>query len=284
MSFLATTLSRLPLPFLYGIGYVFYVLVYRVMRIRRTVVMANMQNSFPKLDGDRIERLARRCYRNYSDVTMEMVKSVSIAKEDLVDRVRFTNLQLIEQELDRGQPILLTLAHHANIEWLLLALCCRLDYPAEAIYRPMSNAAVEKIMTRAYTRFGGVLVDDRSVIKEIMQRKDQPRVVAVASDQAPNINDQQIWVEFLHQETAFYLAPDTIARFVNYPVYFLSMRRESRGRYQATFNRIAEPPYTGREHAVVKAYISEVEKQIQDCPEDWFWLHRRWKRKRSVYA
>ena len=283
MSVLATALSRLPLPFLYGIGYVLYVLVYRVLRIRRTVVLANLRNSFPQLDDDHIERLARRCYRNYSDVMMEMVKSISIAEEDLVERVSFTNLQLVEQELDRGQPVLLTVAHQGNIEWLLLALCCKLDYPAEAIYRPMSNAAVEKTMTRAYTRFGGVLVDDRSVIKEIMQRRDQPRIVAIASDQAPNINDQQIWVQFLHQETAFYLAPDTIARFVNYPVYFLTMRRESRGRYEATFKRIAEPPYTGREHAVVKAYIVEVEKQIQEHPEDWFWLHRRWKRKRSVY-
>ena len=284
MSFLVTALSRLPLPFLYGVGYVLYVVVYRIMRIRRNVVTTNLRNSFPQLDADNINRLTRCCYRNYSDVMMEMVKSISIDREDLMERVSFTNLQLIEQELDRGQPILLTVAHQANIEWLLLALSCKLNYPAEAIYRPMSNATVEKIMTRAYTRFGGVLVDDRSVIKEIMQRKDQPRVVAIASDQAPNINDQQIWVEFLHQDTAFYLAPDTIARFVNYPVYFLTMRRESRGRYQAAFSRIAKPPYTGKEHIVVKAYIVEVEKQIRDCPQDWFWLHRRWKRKRSVYG
>lgn len=278
-----TLLSRLPLGVLYGFAYVVYLVLYRAIGFRKQVVVNNLANSFPQHSGSDIKRLASQFYRNYSDVVVEMVKSISMAKQDLVKRVRFDNLEVVQNDLEHGQPVLVTLAHHGNIEWLLLALCCKLGYPTEAIYRPMANPAVEETMTKAYTRFGGKLIDDRSVIKEIMARKTQPRIVAIASDQAPNINDQKVWLDFLNQETAFFLAPDTIARFVNYPVYYLSMRRTSRGYYRAMFKRIAEPPYVGKDKAIIKAYIAEVERQIMDNPEDWLWIHNRWKRKRPVY-
>ena len=283
MSLLLTLLSRLPLGVLYGFAYVIYLVLYKAIGLRKQVVVNNLTNSFPEYSDGEIQHLASRFYRNYSDIVVEMIKSISMAKQEFIERIQFENLDEVQRELERGQPILVTLAHHGNIEWLLLALCCKLGYPTEAIYRPMANPAVEKTMTKAYTRFGGKLVDDRSVIKEIMARKKQPRVVAIASDQAPNINDQKVWLEFLNQETAFFLAPDTIARFVNYPVYYLTMRRTSRGYYRASFKRIAEPPYVGKDKAIIKSYIHEVEQQIMDCPEDWLWIHNRWKRKRPIY-
>ncbi|MDJ0956592.1 MAG: lysophospholipid acyltransferase family protein [Arenicellales bacterium] len=283
MSLLLTLLSRLPLGVLYGFAYVVYFVLYSVIGLRKQVVVNNLANSFPQYSSADIKRLASRFYRNYSDVVVEMVKSISMAKQDLVERVHFDNLEVVQRELGRGQPVLVTLAHHGNIEWLLLTLCCKLGYPMEAIYRPLANPAIEKTMTKAYTRFGGKLIDDRSVIKEIMARKTQPRIVAIASDQAPNINDQKVWLDFLNQETAFFLAPDTIARFVNYPVYYLTMWRTSRGYYRAAFRRIAEPPYVGKDKAIIKAYIAEVERQILESPEDWLWIHNRWKRKKPIY-
>lgn len=276
--------SRLPLPVLYGFGYIVYLLLYRILRVRKAVVMDNLRGSFPDRESSESEMLARHFYRNYCDVLMEMIKSMTMSREELMDRVRFDGLEVLEQTLSRGQPVLVTLAHYGNIEWLLLALCCRLKHPIEAIYRPLSSAWLEKVTTDTYTRFGGTLIDDRSVVREIMKRRSVPRVVAIVSDQAPNIDDHSIWVTFLNRETAFYLAPDTIARFANYPVYFLSMRRTSRGYYAAGIERIAEPPYTGREQVVVRAYIESVEKQILDRPEDWLWMHRRWKRKKPVYG
>ena len=284
MTVLLKWFSRLPLSVLYGFGYLVYVVVYRVLGVRKSVVLSNLHHSFPEKSAKEIDKLAQRFYRNYCDVLMEMIKSISMPKEEFVERVQFENLELLEQELSRGQPVLLTLAHHGNIEWLLLSLSCQLSYPSEAIYRPLANKKIEQLTTRVYTRFGGTLIDDRSVVKEIMSRKQVPRVVAIVSDQSPNIDDHCVWVEFLNQETAFYLAPDTIARFVNYPVFFVSMQRISRGRYSARLKSIAQPPYTGRETKVVSAYIENVEAQIRQCPEDWLWAHKRWKRKKSVYS
>lgn len=279
----ARILSTLPLAALYRLAGLIHFLVYRVFRIRRDVVDANLAQAFPERSDAERAALSERVYRNYADVLVEMLYSLRMSERELLGRVRFEGDGLIEDELRAGRPVLVTLAHHCNLEWMLLAACLRFDHPLEAVYRPLTNPGMEAVMTEAYTRFGGRLIDDRSVIKSIMERRAEPRIVALASDQAPNVKDDIYWTRFLGRETGFFMSPEVIARFTSYPVYFAAMRRNGRGRYTVSFSRIAEPPYKGREQVVMPAYVRAVEEQILAAPADWLWMHRRWKRQRSMY-
>ena len=284
LTFITRALSFVPLAMLYRLAWLIYFLVYRVLRLRRSVVESNLARSFPERSTGEIGALGQRVYRNYADVLVEMIASLRMSEDEFLDRVRFEGADPLTVDLRDGKPVLLTLAHHCNLEWMLLAACLRFDYPVEVVYRPLANPGIEMVATEAYTRFGGRLIDDRSVIRSIMERRTVPRIVTLVSDQGPNVKDEIYWTEFLNQETGFFTAPEIIARFTNYPVYFANMRRESRGRYAVVFGRIAEPPYKGRAQVVVPAYVRAVEAQIRDAPEDWFWMHRRWKRQRSMYA
>lgn len=269
---------------LYRLAWLIYFLVYRVLHSRRKVVETNLARSFPEKSNEEISALSQRVYRNYADVLVEMLASLRMNGDELLRRVGFSGDGPLKEDLDKGKPVLLTLAHHCNFEWMLLATCLRFDYSVEVVYRPLADPGMEAVATEAYTRFGGRLIDDRSVITSIMERRAVPRIVTLVSDQGPNVKDDVYWTEFLHQETGFFMAPEIIARFTNYPVYFASMRRQSRGHYAVEFEKISEPPYKGRDQVVVPAYVNAVEAQIRSAPEDWFWMHRRWKRKRSMYA
>lgn len=283
LTVLARSLSLLPLAVLYRLARPIHFLVYRILRVRRDVVAGNLSHSFPAASPAELAVLERQVYRNYADVLVEMLYSLRIGEQELTDRVTFEGDDALRDELSRGNPVLLTLAHQCNLEWMLLAACLRFEYPLEAVYRPLANPGIEAVMSRAYTRFGGRLIDDRSVIKSIMERRRVPRIVALASDQAPNVKDEIHWTTFLNQETGFFMAPEVIARFTNYPVFFAAMRRVSRGRYRVDFRRLAEPPYKSRDRSVIEAYARAVERQILEEPADWLWMHRRWKRQRSMY-
>lgn len=283
MNLLVRALSLLPLPVLYRLAGPIYFLVYRVLRIRRDVVESNLARAFPETGAAEIAALGGKVYRSYADVLVEMVHSFRIDGTELLGRVEFSGEGALAAELDRGRPVLLTLAHQCNLEWMLLAACLRFEYPLEAVYRPLEDSAMENLATEAYTRFGGRLIDDRSVIRSIMERRGEPRIVALAADQAPNVKDEIHWTSFLNQETGFFLSPEIIARFTAYPVFFAGMQRRSRGRYLVTLRKIAEPPYKGQERSVIQSYVRAVEEQILGSPEDWFWMHRRWKRPRPMY-
>jgi len=280
----ARTLSRLPLPALYALAGAVHALVYRGLRLRRDVVQSNLAAAFPEWDDRERARAARKVYRNYADVLVEMLRSHHMSGRELLERVRFQGHETLAGDLDAGRPVLLTLAHQCNVEWMLLAACLKFPQPLEAIYRPLANPAMEALMTEAYTRFGGRLIDDRSVIRSIMARRDVPRIVTLAADQAPNVKDETYWTRFLGRETGFFMSPEIIARFTSYPVYFAAMRREARGSYAVDLDRIAAPPYPAGERSVMPAYVEAVERQIRAAPADWLWMHRRWKRQRSIYS
>ncbi len=279
-----TLLSRLPLAALYGLSPLLGFLLYRLVPSRRAIVLRNLQQAFPRLDSREVERMARQVYRNYTDVAVEMIKSVSIAPVDLDRRVTFSGSETIDQYLRGDQPVLVTLAHQCNIEWLLLALNLKFNCPLEAVYRPLRNRSLETLMAGVYRRFGGTLIRDHDVVSTVMQRRNEPRLVSIAPDQAPNRQDETYWTTFLNQETGFFLAPEILAKFSNFPVMFIGMSRLKRGYYQANVQLLAEPPYHKSEHAIIEAYVRAVEEQIAACPSDWFWFHNRWKRKRSLYG
>ncbi len=276
-------LSRLPLPVLYGLAPLLRAGVYRFAPSRRTIVVDNLRRAFPEHEAA-ADSLIRQTYRNYADVAVEMLKSLTMKPADLTQRVRIEGTDLIDRCLGRGEAVLVTMAHQCNIEWLLLTLCLQFEHPVEAIYRPLSDPRLEALMSSIYVRFGGTLIDDRNVVKEVMRRRAVPRLVAIAADQAPNWHDETYWTEFLNQDTGFYYAPETLARFANFPVVFIGMQRIERGRYQARVQLLGEPPYRESGHALLDRYIRAVETQIRAHPSDWFWFHNRWKRKRSLYG
>jgi KDO2-lipid IV(A) lauroyltransferase len=284
MTAILKLISRLPLPVLYTSSWLLYGLIHYLLRFRRELVRDNLRFAFPQLTESEIADLTRRFYRCYADVMVEMIKSLTISAQEITERVEIEGKSLLTEKLEHGQAVMVAAAHHCNIEWLMLALSAQVHYPFEAIYRPLSSPAMESLSTQAYTRFGGRLIKDRSVIREIVARKRSPRVVAIVPDQSPNRSDDTYWTEFLGRETGFFMAPDTIAKFAGYPVFFLGMRRTGRGRYVVSVKPIAAPPYRAADPGIVTAYVREVEQQVRASPADWLWIHRRWKRSRSLYG
>lgn len=282
LSLLLRLLSKLPLPVLQASTPLIYVIVYYLARARRAVVQENLAQAFPEKTALERRQTGQAFYRHYSEVMVEMVKSFSISKQALLDRVTFNDAEILQEYLDNGQAVLATAAHHCNIEWLLLACSAKFSCPFEAIYRPLSDTQLEKLSYDAHRRFGGTPINDRAVVKEIMARRNVPRIIAIVPDQSPNVGDDKHWVSFLNQETAFFLAPEVVAKFAKYPVVFLGMQRTGRGRYQINVSRLAEPPYTN-DHLITERYVSLVEQQIRNDPSNWLWAHKRWKHRRSLY-
>lgn len=284
MPTLLRLLSRLPLPILYLLAHVIYLLTYHVIRYRRAVVHENLENSFPEKSLVERRDIAKQFYRNYSDVLVEMLKTLTIGREQLVKRVKFSNLQLLREFLDNKQSVIVMLAHQCNIDWLLLACDIELSYPMDAVYKPMHDKAMDKLVLEARSRFGGRPIAAKNTLAEIVKRRGEVRCYAIVPDQTPRREDEKFWAYFLNQDTAFFLGVEKIARLTSYPVLFMAVERSRRGYYQATLKIIAIPPYSGHENFITQRYVREVETQIKASPSNWLWSHRRWKHKKPLYA
>ncbi len=279
MQFILKALTRIPLPILYGIGNGMYFVAYHVMRWRRDRAAADIANAFPEKSPAERAKILKQCYRNLADAVVEMFWGFGASAEALKSRVTIENPELVRNAIDRSQTVLLLAAHHGNWEWLLLAAGVHFGIPIDVVYQPQRIAALDTFLREARCRFGGKLIPRKEFVYELLSHDgEHARAYALIADQTPRQHEPKHWTRFLHQDTAFYLGAGKIAKYLESPVYFVSMHRLRRGHYRVRLEPLAEPPYEETGDAqIVERYARHLESAIVESPADWLWLQKKWK-------
>jgi KDO2-lipid IV(A) lauroyltransferase len=277
-------LSRLPLSVLYVLTDCLYFFIYHIWHFRRALSRANISNSFPEKSAQEVEAVARQSYRNACHLIAEVIKGASIGAADLRQRVRIENQAVLEPWIKADQPVVLLASHHCNWEWLLQASCLELGISVDAVYKPLRVAAIDRFMLAARSRFGGNPIPVKDFLMEVLKRRKGARIIALVADQTPLASEEKHWTRFLNQDTAFFVGADKIARILKAPVFFVGMRRLSRGHYEATLQLLSEPPYSRDGTDIIERYARVAEAHIAAHPADWLWMYRKWKYRKPLYA
>jgi KDO2-lipid IV(A) lauroyltransferase len=276
-------LSRLPWTVLYSLAAALAFVARCLLRYRLRVVRANIAGSFPDLPPPARRRMERDYYRGLAQLVAEVIKSATLSRAELEERVTLGNLEIVSKELEAGRSVLIVAAHQCNWEWLLLALSLKLGHPLEAAYKPLHGSLGERLMRAIRTRFGARLVPAKDIVSSILARREA-RAIAMVADQEPVTSEHKWWTRFLNRPTAFYMGPEKIAQLTRFAVFFAGMRRCGRGRYRVDFETLAEARQAFAPGTVTESYARHVEAQILANPADWTWSHRRWKLRRPMYS
>ena len=275
-------LSLLPLSVLHVLAWLLYLLLFYVFKARRKLALKNIQSSFIHYSQPECLRLAKNNYKNICMVILENIKSLSLSKYELKKHITFTNLQLVENYLEKDQSIIIATAHHCNFEWALAACAQAINYPVDVIYRKQKSDLFENLFYKIRTRFDVNPLPMETCIAESIKRSKITRVLAMAADQSPKIDDTPYWQHFLNRDTAFHTGTEKIARAFKYPILFMSLKRTSKSFYEASFKLLAEPPFVKQENDIMQRYIQELENLVLTEPADWLWPYRRWKIERPL--
>ncbi|HEX3395761.1 MAG TPA: lysophospholipid acyltransferase family protein, partial [Steroidobacteraceae bacterium] len=224
-------LSRLPWAVLYAFSAFLYFLAYYVVRHRRHVIREQIEKVYPTLGVAEREAIHKQFLRNFCDVAIELLKSVSMTEDEMRRRMRVVNGELAREHLDTGQSIMFMTSHLGNWEWLLHGVTLQLGYPVDAAYKPLHDAWAERLMLKLRSRFGARLVPAKDLLADFFRRRGVIRAVGMNADQAPMSTDQRYWTRFLGQDTAFYVGAEQIARAMRLPILYAHVRRVRRSYY-----------------------------------------------------
>jgi KDO2-lipid IV(A) lauroyltransferase len=274
-------IAALPLPAWYRIADLFAWLAEHVVRHERTLVDAQLRRCFPDRDEAWINATRRSFYRNFGDVSCEMVKAVSIGEDEIRKRVRLVDAGPARAALDAGRSVLIVTSHNCNWEWALLALSLDMGHPLDAAYKPLIGRLGDRLFLTIRSRFGAHMIPAGRLLIRVLRHRRQARIVAMVADQNPVSSAVRYFTQFFGQDTAFYLGPDVIARVGKMAVYYVAMRRESRGYYTVTFEPLADAGEELAEGAIIDRYARHVEALTREHPADWLWSYQRWKVRRQ---
>ncbi len=271
-------LSRLPFGVLYAVSDFLFFISFHVVKYRRKLVRKNLKNSFPSKTDAELKQIEKAFYKNLCDYAVEMIKLLTISKEELMKRVKFTNPELTIRHIKNGQSLLNLASHQFNWEWLLTAGSIVLPGQMDFVYQPVNNKFFDDFSYKCRTRFGAHGIKRDSVAREVIKRRDIVKNIAIVGDQYPGWgHDKRYAADFLHQPTVFFNGPNQLAQLTQYPVFYYAIRKLKRGYYEVTIVELASPPYEKDKTDILRAYIEEVEKVIHRDPAGWLWSHNRWK-------
>ena len=273
-------LALLPLPALHALGYALHFVVFHLFRWRVKLARENLAGAFPDMPAADRERILRDSYLNISRTLLEAIWGFHASGEALMRRVHFENPEAFERYKAERKSVLVLTAHTCNWEWLLLAAGVRFGIPIDAVYKPLRLSSVDKYTREARSRFGGNPIPFQSFLFELMRRAHEPRAYALVADQTPHAKMPKYWTTFLNRDTAFFLGPERIARFLDAPVVYVEMKRARLGYYSVRLHVLAEPPYDDGEvdgPLIAERYARALEATIRAQPADWLWIHNKWK-------
>jgi Kdo2-lipid IVA lauroyltransferase/acyltransferase len=276
--FLLYPLSLLPLPVLYVAADGLYVLLYYVVRYRRKVVGDNLLHAFPEKSPHERLAIERQFYRNFCDQWMEMLKLLTITREELNRRMP-GNWEVFHALNDARINSYSLLGHTFNWEWANVA--CQWNAPQQflGVYMPVKNAGVNRLLCRIRTRGGGLLVSMKAK-KGLSAPTNRTFTMGLIADQNPSNLKAALWQPFMHREAPFFKGPEQLARRHKGAVVLAVMSKERRGHYRVVLKLFTDDASALPEGEVMKAYVQFLAQQLQREPANWLWSHKRWKHQR----
>ncbi|WP_235898668.1 lysophospholipid acyltransferase family protein [Parahaliea maris] len=278
-------ISWLPFPLLYATAWLAYLVLYYITGYRKAVVYKNLRQAFPERNASEITVLAKKFYRQLTQVALEIVKARRMRPEDFRQRVQVRNPELLlEKSLDQTRSVIVLTIHQGNWEWMLHGATTALGMPIDPVYKPLHNKTVDELIYDIRSQFGSRPLAMEESTRDILRRRKEFRIFVMVADQAPIRRERSYWTTFMNGEAAFYQGAESLAQLTGFPVIFAQCRRLRRGHYEMEFHELADPPYAKGSHNIIDAYIARAEAAIREEPESWLWSNRRWKRDRAREA
>ena len=260
-------------------------IAHRVDKRHRRVAAENLGFAFPEKTPGEIDTLVRRCYRH---CFLLLVEIVLLPRKLHVENWRsYASLIHGDRILDgllTDRPLLIVTGHFGNWEFAGFALG-RLGFKTYAIARVLDNPYLEEFSKKFRQATGQTIIakkDDFDRLSAVMQAGGK---VATLGDQ--DAGPRGVFVEFLGRPASAHKAVALMAMQFDAKMIVIGVPRiaENARRGLGTYEIVCEDSIDPREYAarpdavkaITQRYHDALARLIRAHPEQYFWLHRRWK-------
>jgi len=265
-------------------------LAYRLAGGLRRVALRNLEIAFPEKTLEDRESIAKGSFENLGRVLGELTQFPKATHKSLRDQVVFEfeseenrnspEMRLVESERAKGRGVLLLGPHLGNWEMGVFAYSA-LHHTLTYLARPLDNPLIEEFTVRLRTRFGNESIDKNNSVAKAMSILREGGILGVLPDVNVLPRDG-VFVPFFGTLACTTIGVAMIAARTNAMIIpMCCVWDESSERYKVMYGKIIEHANTGDRHQDIvdttAAFTAEMEKFIRAYPEQWLWIHKRWK-------
>lgn len=269
--FVVATLEWLPLPLANSLSRVYARLLdLAIPRLRHTAYR-NLSMALPGADA---KAVTDGVYRSIARLLLALARFPGIGRDNIADWIRYDGLEHFLEAKRRGRGVLFATAHLGN--WELSAFAHGLmTEPMHVIVRPLDNLQVDAIVEARRRMSGNTVVEKKDAARAILRALGRNEAVGALIDQNAGL-DEGVFINFFGIPACVGTAFARIANRTRAAVIpGFALWSEAERRYVLRFEPILE--MTGDDVRDTAQIHSVLESMIRQYPDQWLWIHRRWK-------
>ena len=248
---------------------------------RRHVAIAvdNLRHAFPDWSEERLQGTARGVYAHFGCALLDILWAEGRSREELLAGVEVVGREHVEAAMAAGRGVVLCTAHIGN--WELHGIVHAWAFgPIGVVARPLDNPALDARLCAFRTTVGTAVIYKRKALPQVMKMLREGRVVAIVLDQNVQAQDG-IFVEFFGRPAATTTVAAALALKTGCALVPSHLDLLPDGRYRAVYERPLAWTPSGDRDADIARITQELARRteawVRATPEQWLWIHRRWK-------
>ncbi|MEO6815330.1 MAG: lysophospholipid acyltransferase family protein [Edaphobacter sp.] len=259
-----------------GIGW----LAFRLLGRLRKVGLRNLELAFPEKTASERETILRMVYRNLGCLLAEFCQMPSYSQEHASKFIRYDGLDNYLTARERGKGVLVLTGHLGA--WELSSFYHSLmGYPMGMVIRRLDNPLVDAFVNRVRCLHGNRVMHKDDFARGLIASMRAGQTVGILMD--TNMTPPQgVFVPFFGVEACTASGMARIAQKTGaavVPGFLLWEPREKRYilRFGAELNLVRTGDSEADAVANTVLFTSVIERYVREYPEQWLWMHRRWK-------
>ena len=271
-----TVAAALPLPFLFAFGEFLGLCAWAFAGKYRRLATRNLEFAFAKEKSPcELRQLVRSHFRRLSANLLCSAKLTQMPPEKILEHVEVEHIESMAREFRAGVPVALVLSHLGTWEMFAQLMPKFVGFVRNAsVYQGLGNRFIDEHVRRTRSQAGLELFDRHNGFEPVIDLLRSGGGIGVLSDQ--HAGDHGVWTPFFGRLASTSPLPALLAKRTRAALIAAGVYTTGRARWRMVFTERFDEK--GASVAVLTSRINHViEEQIRRAPEDWFWVHNRWK-------
>lgn len=247
----------------------------------RVVALQNLTHVFgTEKNATEIRKLARRIFCNLVLIIFEIGWLIRLKEKEFSKYFHVHGLHYLKNAHKKGKGVLVLTGHMGN--WELMSLSAKmLGYSMSAIYRPMDFKPLDLFFINLRGRYGTTLYPKKNAMRPILRGLKKRELIGILLDQNTKVQSG-VFVNFFNRKACTNKGLALIALRTDTPVVPLFLLRESDG-FRVEIGPEVPVIRTGDKEKDIESTTRQYNRVLEDVlrryPDQWFWVHNRWKTK-----
>jgi len=255
-------------------------LLFSLSKKYQKVISTNLHFAFSQIEDSEIKRIGKRTYLNFLHNISGFIRRQHQAPLEILKDITFCNDNALKQAIQEEKKIIFITAHYGNWELLPIALTSKYNITMSVVGKPLPSAQMQNILKENREQFGIQLIDKKGAMKEMIKSLAAKRALGLLVDHHTTANEGVI-VNFFGKEATQTMSASMLARKFDAIIFPVFISSEDFHHHTLTFLDAIYPQKTDDSKADIQKMTQQqadaIEKAIKKKPDEWFWLHRRWK-------